>query len=81
MVDDPSSHAKLRPHQEFGREVASHLPASNLLNLGIEDHARAALAELGQDLDEVLACEEEPGLGNGGLGTAGRVLSRLVGHP
>ena len=27
-----------------------------------------ALAGLGQDLDTVLACEEEPGLGNGGLG-------------
>ena len=41
---------------------------SNLINLGIEAPARAALSELGQDLDEVLACEEEPGLGNGGLG-------------
>jgi starch phosphorylase len=41
---------------------------SNLINLGIEGAARQALASLGQDLDEVLACEEEPGLGNGGLG-------------
>ncbi|MCV7194715.1 glycogen/starch/alpha-glucan phosphorylase [Mycolicibacterium brumae] len=41
---------------------------NNLLNLGIEESAREALADLGQDLDAVLACEEEPGLGNGGLG-------------
>ncbi|WP_176562006.1 glycogen/starch/alpha-glucan phosphorylase [Mycolicibacterium palauense] len=41
---------------------------NNLLNLQIEDAARQALAELGQDLDEIIACEEEPGLGNGGLG-------------
>ncbi len=41
---------------------------NNLLNLGIEDEAREALAALGQDLDVILACEEEPGLGNGGLG-------------
>ncbi len=41
---------------------------NNLLNLGIEDQAREALADLGQDLDEIIACEEEPGLGNGGLG-------------
>jgi starch phosphorylase len=41
---------------------------NNLLNLGIEDQARQALADLGQDLDQVLDCEEEPGLGNGGLG-------------
>jgi starch phosphorylase len=41
---------------------------NNLLNLQIESEARTALAALGQDLDEVLACEPEPGLGNGGLG-------------
>ena len=62
---------------DLGRKVTCYLSAeflmgpqlgSNLLNLGIEDAARAALSELGQDLDDVLACEEEPGLGNGGLG-------------
>jgi glycogen phosphorylase len=41
---------------------------NNLLNLQIEEEARAALAALGQDLDTILAAEEEPGLGNGGLG-------------
>lgn len=41
---------------------------NNLVNLGIEDNARAAMHALGQDLDELLALEEEPGLGNGGLG-------------
>ncbi len=47
--------------------MGPHL-GNNLLNLGMEESARAALAELGHDLDEILACEEEPGLGNGGLG-------------
>lgn len=41
---------------------------NNLLNLGITDIAREALGDLGYDLDELLAEEEEPGLGNGGLG-------------
>ncbi len=41
---------------------------NNLVNLGIEDNARAAMRSLGQDLDSLLALEEEPGLGNGGLG-------------
>jgi glycogen phosphorylase len=41
---------------------------NNLLNLGIESQAREALAMLGQDLDEIIDCEQEPGLGNGGLG-------------
>ena len=51
---------------------AEYLPgphlANNLLNLGITEVARTALHELGYDLDEILAQEEEPGLGNGGLG-------------
>ena len=41
---------------------------NNLVNLGIEANARAAMRALGQDLDALLALEEEPGLGNGGLG-------------
>ncbi|MDE2050892.1 MAG: glycogen/starch/alpha-glucan family phosphorylase, partial [Gammaproteobacteria bacterium] len=41
---------------------------SNLASLGIRDHMRAALAELGFDLEDLLDCEDEPGLGNGGLG-------------
>ena len=40
----------------------------NLINLGIEASARAAMAALDQDLDALLALEVEPGLGNGGLG-------------
>ncbi|AEV71681.1 glycogen/starch/alpha-glucan phosphorylase [Mycolicibacterium rhodesiae NBB3] len=62
---------------DLGRKVTCYLSAeflmgpqlgSNLLNLGIEEAARAALDEIGVGFDEVLACEEEPGLGNGGLG-------------
>ncbi|RYD68738.1 MAG: glycogen/starch/alpha-glucan phosphorylase [Verrucomicrobiaceae bacterium] len=41
---------------------------NHLLNLGLTDTARSALNGLGIELDTVLAQEEEPGLGNGGLG-------------
>jgi len=41
---------------------------NNLINLGIHDTARLALAELGLDLNQLLLQEDEPGLGNGGLG-------------
>jgi starch phosphorylase len=41
---------------------------NNLMALGIEANAREAMAALGQDLDALVALEEEPGLGNGGLG-------------
>ena len=51
---------------------AEYLPgphlANNLLNLGITEATREALRSLDIDLDELIAQEEEPGLGNGGLG-------------
>ncbi|MGB5711350.1 MAG: glycogen/starch/alpha-glucan phosphorylase, partial [Waterburya sp.] len=40
----------------------------NLLNLGLYDSTRQALLELGINLEELMAQEAEPGLGNGGLG-------------
>jgi len=42
--------------------------ANNLIHLGILCEARAAVASTGQNLDTLLEHEEEPGLGNGGLG-------------
>ena len=41
---------------------------NNLVNLGMLEEARSAMAELGFDLEDLLECEDEPGLGNGGLG-------------
>ncbi|MGG6237818.1 glycogen/starch/alpha-glucan phosphorylase [Nodosilinea sp. AN01ver1] len=40
----------------------------NLLNLGITEPVRQAIEESGLNFDELIAQEEEPGLGNGGLG-------------
>ena len=42
--------------------------ANNLLNLGITEQTRQAMSELGLNLDDLIDQEEEPGLGNGGLG-------------
>jgi len=47
--------------------MGPHL-GNNLLNLGITEEVRQAVGELGLNMDELLECEEEPGLGNGGLG-------------
>ncbi|QYD73537.1 glycogen/starch/alpha-glucan phosphorylase [Paraburkholderia edwinii] len=41
---------------------------NNLIALGIENNVRSALRSLGVELDALIAIEEEPGLGNGGLG-------------
>ena len=42
--------------------------ANNLINLGIYDEAEQAMRNLGLDLHTLIEQEEEPGLGNGGLG-------------
>lgn len=47
--------------------LGPHL-GNNLLNLGAVDTAKRAMEELGLDFEKLLEQEEEPGLGNGGLG-------------
>jgi len=47
--------------------MGPHL-GNNLINLGIYNEVKDAIEELGLDFDELLLQEEEPGLGNGGLG-------------
>jgi starch phosphorylase len=47
--------------------MGPHL-GNNLINLGIYEQAREAITELGLDFDTLLQQEDEPGLGNGGLG-------------
>jgi starch phosphorylase len=47
--------------------LGPHL-GNNLINLDIEGPVREAISQSGLDLDDLMAQEEEPGLGNGGLG-------------
>jgi glycogen phosphorylase len=47
--------------------MGPHL-GNNLINLGIFERVQQCMTELGLNFDELLAQEEEPGLGNGGLG-------------
>jgi len=47
--------------------MGPHL-GNNLINLGIYNDIKQAMEELGLDLDVLMEQEEEPGLGNGGLG-------------
>jgi len=41
---------------------------NNLINMGIMEVARQAMRQCGENLDDLLEHEAEPGLGNGGLG-------------
>ena len=66
-----------RTYTEKGSRTVAYLSAeflmgphlgNNLINLRIWDLVSQAVEELGLDLKEILEQEEEPGLGNGGLG-------------
>ncbi len=48
--------------------LIGRLLGNNLINMGLYEQVRKALKESGLDLDELLERENEPGLGNGGLG-------------
>jgi len=67
----------IRTYQELNPRTVCYLSAeylpgpfldNNLLSLDIQESTRKALAPLGIDLNSLIAYEEEPGLGNGGLG-------------
>ena len=47
--------------------MGPHL-GNNLINLGILDTVKECMTEMGLNFEQLLAREQEPGLGNGGLG-------------
>jgi len=64
-------------YNKRGVRIVSYLSAefllgphleNNLINLGIYDEVRESMEDLGLDLRKMIEQEEEPGLGNGGLG-------------
>ncbi len=67
----------IRALQEKDSKIVSYLSAefllgphlhNNLINLGMYDQIAQATKECGLDLQQIIDHEEEPGLGNGGLG-------------
>jgi len=79
-VRDLLLHRWIKTVEQITREelkIVSYLSAefllgphleNNLINLGIEGEVRRIVEEMGLNLEELLDQEEEPGLGNGGLG-------------
>jgi starch phosphorylase len=63
MTSSAKSVSYLSAEFLIGPQLGSHL-----VNLDIMEPVRQAVKRLGQDLDQLMDQEEEPGLGNGGLG-------------
>ena len=61
--DNPKRVYYLSMEYLLGRSLGN-----SLINLGLYEVARAALAEMGMEIEEVLEAELDAGLGNGGLG-------------
>jgi starch phosphorylase len=66
-ITETNADAKVVAYLSAEFLTGPHL-ANSLTNLGISGVAREAMAAVGQDLSTILEQEEEPGLGNGGLG-------------
>jgi starch phosphorylase len=65
--DDALTSTKIVAYFSAEFMVGPHL-GNALINLGIREAAQEAVSKVGQDLDTLLEQEQEPGLGNGGLG-------------
>jgi starch phosphorylase len=63
-----TDHRAKRAHYLSLECLIGRLLRNNLVNLGLYDHCRAAVASLGGDLDSLTELESDAGLGNGGLG-------------
>ena len=66
-IADANTPAKVVAYLSAEFLPGPHL-GNSLINLGIWSAAQEALATVGQDLPAILEQEEDPGLGNGGLG-------------
>ena len=66
-IADPANRVKVVAYLSAEFLTGPHL-GNGLICLGIWDATRTAVAGVGQDLPALLEEEEEPGLGNGGLG-------------
>ncbi len=71
MVNTQSAYVEHKPKRAYYLSLEfllGRLLRSNLVNLGLYEPVRAALAELGGHYDDVFEMEPDAGLGNGGLG-------------
>ena len=80
----------IRALQEKETKIVCYLSAeflmgphlhNNLVNLDMFNQIAQAAEESGLDLQQIIDHEEEPGLGNGGLGQTGRLLHGFVVQP
>ena len=68
MADMPKNEGKRKLYYVSAEFLIGKLLSNNLINLGLFDEARELLRRYGHELTEIEEAENEPSLGNGGLG-------------
>ena len=68
MADLPPAEGKRKLYYVSAEFLIGKLLSNNLINLGLFDEAEALLARHGHNLTDIEEAENEPSLGNGGLG-------------
>ena len=68
LADRPQIKGKKKIYYISAEFLIGKLLSNNLINLGIYDELKEALAAEGKDLAKIEEAEPEPSLGNGGLG-------------
>lgn len=64
----PANNSKRKIYYISAEFLIGKLLSNNLINLGIYEDVKKLLNEVGKNLCEIEELEEEPSLGNGGLG-------------
>ena len=64
----PESKSKKKLYYFSAEFLIGKLLSNNLINLGIYDEVKEQLKESGKDISKIEEIENEPSLGNGGLG-------------
>ncbi len=68
LSDRPQIKGKKKIYYISAEFLIGKLLSNNLINLGIYDELKEGLAAIGKDLSKIEEIEQEPSLGNGGLG-------------
>ena len=68
LAEEKSNNSKKKLYYISAEFLIGKLLSNNLINLGINEEVKSILEENGKSLSEIEEIEQEPSLGNGGLG-------------
>ena len=80
LADMPKNEGRRKLYYVSAEFLIGKLLSNDLIALGCFEEMRALLAEYGQELEQIEECENEPSLGNGGLGRLAACFLDSIAH-